>query len=97
MAWKKLSSGKITASGVVYSAPCFYFGFTTVTNKTKYQVTLYDGLNASGLVVEDYSTDAAKEMDGHSHAHPVVCREGLYISLGGGSAVVYYAPMETSR
>jgi hypothetical protein len=97
MAWKKLSSGKKTSSGLVVSGPCYYFGFTTVTGRIKYQVTIYDSTSESGTIIEDYSTDASKEMDGHSHAHPVVCRNGIYLSLGGGSAVVYYAPIDTIR
>lgn len=90
---KKLSSGKKVASVLIYTGSCYYYGFTCVTGKAKFQVTIYDALSATGTEVEDYSTDAAKEMDGHSHAIPVVCRNGLYLSLGGGSAVVYYVPM----
>lgn len=93
MAWKKLSSGKKDASGLIYAGSCFYFGFTCVNGKTKFQVTIYDSVAASGKAVEDYSTDANKEMEGHSHAHPVTCSNGLYLDLGGGSAIVYYVPL----
>ena len=89
---KKLSSGKKTTGGIIFTGPCYYYGFTTVCGKTKYQVTLYDALAATGTAIEDYSTDAAKEMDGHSHAIPVLCSNGLYLALGGGTAVVYYVP-----
>lgn len=90
---KKLSSGIKVANGIIYTGPCYYYGFTCVTGKVKFQVTLYDSPDTTGTVVEDYSTDANKEMDGHEHANPVVCRNGLYLALGGGSAVVYYVPM----
>jgi hypothetical protein len=93
MAWKKLSSGKQTGSGIIYTGACFYFGFTCDNGKASFQVTIYDALTATGVAVEDYTTDANKEMEGHSHAHPVVCRNGLYLSLGGGSAIVYYTPL----
>lgn len=93
MSWKKLSSGKKTEGGVIFAKPCFYFGFTCVNSQTSFAVTLYDNASAgSGTEVEDYLTDANKQMEGHSHADPVVCSKGLYLSLGGGTAIVYYAP-----
>ena len=90
---KKLSSGIKALSALIFTGPCYYYGFTAVTGKTKFQVTIYDSLTAAGTEVEDYSTDANKEMDGHSHATPVVCSNGLYLALGGGTAVVYYVPI----
>lgn len=92
MIHKKLSSGKKSSSELIYTGPCFYYGFTCRTGKSSFTVTLYDELSATGTAVEDYQTDANKEMDGHSHSSPVVCSKGLYLSLGGGSAVVYYVP-----
>jgi hypothetical protein len=93
MAWKKLSSGKKVGSGIIYSGACFYFGFACRTGKTSFTVTLYDETSATGNEVEDYQTDANREMDGHVHSSPVVCRKGLYLELGGGSVIVYYTPM----
>ena len=89
---KKLSSGIQDTDTIIFEGPCYYYGFTAVTGKTKFQVTIYDALSATGTEVEDYSTDAAKEMDGHSHSTPVVCSNGLYLALGGGTAIVYYVP-----
>ncbi len=89
---KKLSSGKKIASGIIYEGPCYYYGFVAVSGKTKFQVTIYDNTAGSGTEVEDYSTDANKEIDGHSHATPVVCSKGLYLTSGGGSAIVYFVP-----
>jgi len=93
MSWKKLSSGKEVGSGTIYSGACFYFGFACRTGKASFTVTIYDNTAASGTEVEDYQTDANREMDGHVHSSPVVCRNGLYLSLGAGSAIVYYSPL----
>jgi len=92
MIGKTLSSGKKIASGLVYSGPCNYYGFTCRTGKVSFVVTIYDNISEAGTEVEDYKTDANKEMDGHSRAVPVVCSKGLYLSLGGGSAIVFYVP-----
>jgi hypothetical protein len=93
MSWKKFSSGKLATSAVVYAGPCFYFGFSCVTGKTSFAITVYDEGSATGTVIDDYKTDAAKEMDCIVHSSPVTCRNGIYLSLGGGSAIVYYVPL----
>lgn len=93
MSWKKLSSGVKSGSGVVYTGACFYFGFACKSGKSSFTVTIYDNTAASGTAIESYQTDANREMDGHVHSSPVVCRNGLYLSLGGGTAIVYYSPL----
>jgi hypothetical protein len=93
MAWKNLSSGKLSTSQIVYTGPCFYFGFACRNAKTSFTITMYDNTAASGLEIEDYQTDANKEMEGHVHNSPITCRNGIYLELGGGSAIVYYSPL----
>jgi len=90
--WKKLSSGKKIASGVICDGPCLYFGFVCLPGGVNRTVTLYDELTATGNEVEDFIANANLPSDGHSHSNPVVCSKGLYLALGGGSVVVYYAP-----
>lgn len=92
MLWKKFSSGVKSSSGVIFTGPCWYFGFVAKTAKASYTVQVYDALAASGTLMEDYVTDATREIDGHSHAHPVLCRNGIYLSISGGSVIVYYLP-----
>ena len=92
---KKLSSGKKTDNALIYTGPCYYYGFVCASGKAKLTITIYDGVAAAGTVVEYYITDANKEMDGHEHANPVVCSDGLYLALGGGTAIVYYVPQGT--
>lgn len=93
MSWKAVSSGVISSSQIVYTGPCFYFGFTCKNGQASFDVTLYDNTAASGTEVEAYKTDANKEMEGHVLNSPVTCRNGLYLALGGGSAIVYYTPL----
>ena len=93
MSWKALSSGKLVAGQVVYNGPCFYFGFICKNEGSAFAITLYDNTAGSGTEVDDYITDANKEMEGHVLNSPVVCSNGLYLALGGGSAIVYYTPL----
>ena len=93
MAWKNLSSGKLSSSQLVHTGPCFYFGFSCRNGQASFTITLHDGLTATGIEVEDYQTDANKEMEGHVHNSPITCRNGLYLTLGGGTAIVYYTPL----
>ena len=93
MSWKALSSGVISSSQIVYTGPCFYFGFTCKNEGSAFDVKIYDALAASGIQVEDYITDINKEMEGHVLNSPVVCSNGLYLSIGGGSAIIYYTPL----
>lgn len=93
MIGKKLSSGVKTSSSVIYTGPCYYYGFTCRHNKTQFDITLYDNTIAVGNIVEAYRTDSNKVMEGHSHSNPVVCQHGLYLDMSGlGEVVVYYIP-----
>lgn len=93
MSWKAISSGTLTTSQIIYTGPCFYFGFSCKNGGAAFNVVIYDNTAGSGNEVEDYATDANKEMEGHVLNSPVVCSNGLYLSLGGGSAIVYYTPL----
>jgi len=93
MSWKAISSGKLVSSQIVYTGPCFYFGFACKNAGAAFNVVIYDNTAASGTEVEDYGTDSNKEMEGHVLNSPVTCSNGLYLSLGGGSAIVYYTPL----
>ena len=93
MSWKALSSGKLVAGAIIHTGPCFYFGFICKNEEAAFAITLYDNTSGSGTEVDDYITDANKEMEGHVLNSPVVCSNGLYLALGGGSAIVYYTPL----
>lgn len=89
----KKSSGRVSASAAIYGGMCLYYGFTCKPGGTNRTVILYDNASAaSGTEVEDFTCDANKTTDGHSHANPVLCSNGIYASLSGGSIVVYYQP-----
>lgn len=93
MSWKAISSGVKVSSGIIYTGPCFYFGFACKNGGASFNIVIYDGLTASGNEIEDYQTDSNKQMEGHVHNSPITCSNGIYLSLGGGSAIVYYTPL----
>ena len=93
MSWKAMSSGVKNTSQVIYTGPCFYFGFACKNGGVSFSITLYDNTAASGTEIEDYQTDANKQMEGHVHNSPITCSNGIYLSLGGGTAIVYYTPL----
>ena len=93
MSWKVLSSGKLTTSQLVYTGPCFYFGFACVNSGASFDVVIYDNTEASGHEIEDFLTDVNNMTEGHVHNSPITCSNGIYLSLGGGSAIVYYTPL----
>jgi hypothetical protein len=69
-----------------------YYGFVAVPGGSDRTITLYDHASAaSGLEVEDFVADGTKKSDGHSHTKPVLCLNGLYLSMSGGTVVVYYS------
>ena len=86
----KRSSGALTGNTLIYTGPCWYYGFVCVTGGSNRTVVLYDEVSATGTAVENFACDANKTTDGHSHAIPVYCTTGLYLALSGGTAVVYY-------
>ncbi len=90
--WKKLSSGKKVASGLIHDGKCMYFGFTCVTGAVNRTVTLYDSIDASGKEVEYFVNNGGIPTDGHPHGNPVVCSNGLYLEMSGGTVIVWYAP-----
>ena len=95
LVWQKLSSGKKTASALIYSGVCFYFGFVCVTGAANRIITIYDGISAAGTEIEYFVADANKPTDGHSHADPIICQKGIYAAIPGGgeTVVIYYYPM----
>jgi hypothetical protein len=89
----KRASGVMTTSGVVYAGPCIYFGFVCRTGGSNRQIDIYDNPSApTGTIIETFLCDGNKPTDGHEHATPVICDNGLYLSTpGAGEAVeVYY-------
>lgn len=88
----KNSSGIISSSQIISDRPCFYFGFTCIPGGLDRNVVIYDNTAGSGRAVENFIVDGSKKVDGHSHAVPVYCRNGLYVSLSGGSVVIYFNP-----
>lgn len=93
MSWKALSSGVQSGSGIIYNGPCFYFGFACKNGGASFNIVMYDSITASGTAIEDYQTDENKQMEGHVHNSPITCSNGIYLSLGGGTAIVYYTPL----
>ena len=88
----KWSSGEYSSSGIIHNGQCLYYGFVCVTGGSDRTVKLYDSIDDSGNVVESFVADGNKPTDGHSHSNPVDCANGLYLSISGGSVVVYYLP-----
>jgi hypothetical protein len=86
----KKSSGEKTSSGIIVSGPCLYYGFVCLPGGSNRTVKLYDNTAASGTEVESFVADANKPTDGHSHSNPVFCNNGLYLSMTGGTVVVFY-------
>ena len=90
----KKSSSEVTSSSVIYASPCLYYGFVCVTGGTARTIKLYDNATTtSGTIVESFVAAADKPTDGHSHSNPVECSNGLYLSMSGGTVVVFYAPI----
>ena len=90
----KRSSGLITAAALVWSGPCYYFGFVCEPGGDDQTIDIYDSNGATGLQVENFTADGDKTTDGHSHSMPVFCATGLYINPSGGTTVVYYLPLD---
>jgi hypothetical protein len=89
----KVSSSEVSSSAIVYTGHCLYYGFTCVTGGSARTIKLYDALAASGTIVESFVCAADKPTDGHSHSNPVECTNGIYLSMSGGTVVVFYAPL----
>jgi hypothetical protein len=88
----KKSSGEKVASGLIYEGPCYYYGFVCVTGGSNRTVKLYDNESAAaGTVIESFTADGNKPTDGHSHANPVHCENGIYLEMSGGTVVVFYS------
>lgn len=88
----KLASGELTGNTLVYTGPCFYYGHTCKTGGSNRTITIYDNTSAAGRVIESFTADGNKTMDGHSHAIPVKCLNGIYAAIGGGTVEVYFTP-----
>ena len=86
----KKSSGEKSSSEIIYTGECLYYGFVCLPGGSDRTIKLYDELSATGTVIESFIADANKPTDGHSHANPVYCSKGIYLSLSGGSVVVFY-------
>jgi hypothetical protein len=88
----KRSTGRVSASGLIFRGPCWYYGFTGLPGGANRTTIIYDNTAASGTQVEDFVMDGNKPTDGHSHAIPCKCQNGLYLSLAGGSVNIFYKP-----
>lgn len=87
----KKSSGEKADSAVIYAGECIYYGFVCVTDGSARTIKLYDNASAaSGTVIENFVAAADKPTDGHSHSNPVHCINGIYLSMSGGTVIVYY-------
>jgi len=89
----KRASSRVSASAIIWTGPCWYYGFTCLTGGGDRTIVLYDNTAASGVRVEDFIADGAKKTDGHSHAIPIYCATGIYASLTGGSINVFFKPV----
>lgn len=88
----KESSSTQTSSAIIFTGACWYYGFTCATGGSNRTIAIYDNTSAAGTIVENFTADANKTVDGHSHAIPVSCKTGLYLSMSGGTVVVYFKP-----
>jgi len=88
----KQSSGEKTSSAIIYSGQCLYYGFVCVTGGVNRTISIYNNTANSGTKVETFTADANKPTDGHSHANPVECNNGLYLEMSGGTVIVFYCP-----
>jgi hypothetical protein len=91
----KRSSGLITADAVVWIGPCYYFGFVCDPDADDRTIIIYDGINATGLAIENFIADGDKTADGHSHSIPVFCATGIFADVeSGATIVIYYLPLD---
>ncbi len=91
----KKSSGKKTGDSLIASDRCYYYGFTCIPGGIDRVITIYDAVSAVGTEIEDFSVDGTKKTDGHSHSVPIKCENGIYLSISGGSAIVYYRMLKS--
>jgi hypothetical protein len=91
----KRSTGRMAASALIFTGPCWYYGFTGLPGGANRTVEIYNNTAASGTKVEDFIMDGAKPTDGHSHAIPCYCSNGLYAAFSAGSINVFYKPAKT--
>ena len=93
---KMIPSAPLTSSGVIYVGQCFYFGFVCNVGGASGNIIFYDNASAaSGASLEGtWALDNTKKMDGHEHANPIFCQNGLYLSTPGQgeSVIAYYLP-----
>ena len=90
----KRATSTISASQLVWTGPCWYYGFTCKTGGADRTLIIYDNTAASGTRVEDFAVDGSKATDGHSHAIPIYCNIGLYLSITGGTVNIFYKPVK---
>jgi len=90
--WMKKSSGILSGSGILTKDNAHYFGFVLITGGSNRQFTAYNGQSAvDGKEIENMLCDGNKPSDGHSHADPVLCSNGIYYSIAtGATAIIYY-------
>ena len=101
------SSGKLGASGVVYTGPCRLLGVTLTADTVKFvTITVYPEVSATGTEVAFGSAsggNVAAGVEGGAHNFVIkfsrddnmFCENGLYgaISAEEGDYVIYFEPM----
>jgi hypothetical protein len=87
--WQKKSSDLINGTVVISKKQTRYFGFVCITGGTNRTILIYDSDGPNGKVVEAFVCDSNKPTDGHSHATPVLCKNGLCV-VSPVPIVVYY-------
>ena len=88
----KRATGRLAANTLIYSGECWYYGFTCLPGGADRTIVIYNATSATGTRVEDAIADGTKTFDGHSHAIPVHCATGLYITLAGCTCNVFWKP-----
>lgn len=86
------SSGLKSASGVIYTGRCKYWGSRIVGSASNEPtVKIYDNTDASGTVVDFLSAPVNSHIAGGLNPNFVRCFNGLYGSLvSTGDYIVYY-------
>lgn len=87
----------VSASGVVVSGPCIFYGYKVITAGSS--IIVYDSTTTAGspqVIIPSASTTSAGSTNGStaSHACGLLMNNGVYTALtGGGTFIFYYVPV----
>lgn len=94
---KVLSSGLQAASAAIHDGPCFFCGYSLVTDDTKdVLMTVWDSPDSTTTndTVVGYAKCSDESLTVHEmFTHPIWCSKGIYAALDAaeGDYIIYYA------